>query len=131
MRLLLDTHFLIWLARDPETITAKEQAALTRAQGRLVASSISIWELRIKWNTRRDASRAGLVEPAEAIRFARAQGIDLADLTAEDCAATLDPPIDHRDPFDEMLLIHAQRLGARLLTRDRALAGHPLAWLVG
>jgi PIN domain nuclease of toxin-antitoxin system len=33
----------------------------------------------------------------------------------------------HKDPFDEMLLIHAQQLGARFLTRDRLLVDHPLA----
>ena len=38
----------------------------------------------------------------------------------------VDPPLPHKDPFDEMLLVHAHRLGARLMTRDRKLLGHPL-----
>ncbi len=48
-------------------------------------------------------------------------------LTPDQAAASLKHPTPHRDPFDEILLIQAQELGVRLLTRDRLLIGHPLA----
>jgi PIN domain nuclease of toxin-antitoxin system len=54
-------------------------------------------------------------------------GITLLDLDAAIAIAELVPPLDHTDPFDELLLAHAQQGGYRLLTRDRALASHPVA----
>lgn len=127
MRLLLDTHIVLWLARSPDKLNAAEQALLADVRLERLVSSATIWELRIKWNGRKsNASREGLMDPLAAIAFAEQQDLKLAVLTPIDCATSLDVPLGHRDPFDEMLLIHAMRLDAKLLTRDRLLAGHPL-----
>jgi PIN domain nuclease of toxin-antitoxin system len=128
VRLLLDTHILVWLAKRPEKLTAADCALLARPEAQFLVSSASIWELRIKWIGRRAAARDELLEPFEAIAFAEQQGFELAALAPADTATSLAVPLGHRDPFDEMLLIHADRLGGRLLTRDRLLAGHPLAY---
>ena len=48
-------------------------------------------------------------------------------MTMAHAATALDPPLDHKDPFDELLLVQAQEEGLRLLTADRLLARHPLA----
>jgi PIN domain nuclease of toxin-antitoxin system len=128
VRLLLDTHIFQWLAKRPESILQAEHALLGRPDVEVLVSSITIWELRIKWNSYHPrGDRKGVFDPADAIAFARNNGFELAALAAEDCASVLDAPVRHRDPFDEMLLVHAQRLGARLLTRGRAIADHPLA----
>lgn len=127
MRLILDTHFLIWLANTPGEVTAAEQRAINAAQSRHV-SAASLWELRIKWRLRdRKGRRKGTLDPAEALVFIDINRIGLISLEPTDSLFALDPPIDHRDPFDEMLLVHAARIGARLLTRDRLLRDHPLA----
>lgn len=131
MRLLLDTHVLIWLALSPQRLTAAEQALLAAASESALVSSVTIWELRLKWDRRGPSAREELLEPTMALGFAEQHGFELAALTPGDCATSLGQPLAHRDPFDEMLLIHAQRLGARLLTRDRQLAGHPLALAPG
>ncbi len=130
MRLLLDTHILVWLAKRPEKLTAADKAIFAKPEGRFLVSSVSIWELRIKWNGRRDSGREELLAPLEAIIFAERQGFELAALQPPDCAVSLDVPIIHRDPFDEQLLIHAQQLNAKLLTRDGRLADHPLAYRI-
>ena len=127
MKILLDTHFLVWLATLPEKITKREFAALELRSAPLIVSAISIWELRVKWHAydpkRRDKDS---IAPDLALRFAVANGFVMAPLEASDCVLQVDPPIPHKDPFDEMLLVHADRLGARLMTRDRKLFGHPL-----
>lgn len=129
MKLLLDTHIFLWLATSPNLLTASERALLTTRGIELVVSSVTIWELRIKWQSfHPSGDRKGEFDPAKVIEYAHRDGIELASLTAEDCAAVLASPVRHGDPFDEMLLVHAQRLGAKLLTRDRRLADHPLAW---
>ena len=48
-------------------------------------------------------------------------------LTTSHAARELDTPLNHRDPFDELLLIQAQEEGLKLLTTDRWIIGHPLA----
>ncbi|RZF64239.1 PIN domain-containing protein [Sphingomonas populi] len=126
MRLLLDTHFLIWLAIDPDEIRPRERALIGAAE--VIVSAASLWEMRLKWQKRdRHGRRKGQLDPALALAFIAANDMQLAGLSAEDCATMLAPAMPVPDPFDEMLLIHAQRLGVRLLTRDRQLIGHPLA----
>ena len=127
MRLLLDTHVLIWMSRAPDELSSAATELIARQSTRAFVSSINIWELRIKWNRTRAESREGLLEPMAAIAFAEQQGLELATLAPADCATSLQMRLPHRDPFDEQLLIHAQRLGAKLLTRDRQIIGHPLA----
>ena len=131
MRLLLDTHILVWIVQNDQKLTAADRVLLAQPNAQFLISSTTIWELRIKWNGRRATSRDGLLDPFEAIEFAERHRFELAALTASDCAASLETPLGHRDPFDEMLLIHAQRLDAKLLTHDRDLLGHPLVYRFG
>lgn len=129
MKLLLDTHILEWLANSPERLSLAESALLALEDTHILVSAVSIWELRIKWNSfHPSGDRKGNFDPVFAIDFAGHHGFELAPLSPGDCAAPLQPSMSHRDPFDEMLLVHAQQLGARLLTRDRHLADHPVAY---
>ena len=128
MRLLLDTHYLIWLAAQSDNLTQRERAMIDHAANDVFLSVVSLWEVRTKWHSfSPDGSRKGLLSPAEAQSFIADSSVSLVQITPADCIVELDPRPPHRDPFDEMLLVHAQRLGARLLTRDRHLRSHPLA----
>jgi len=127
LRVLLDTHFLIWLISNPDEMSQREHACISAPDTQLIVSAVSIWELRTKWNLRHArGSRKGNLPPEAGIDYAVTNGIDLVSLTADDAVAELEAAPPHRDPFDEMLLVHAQRLDAKLLTRDRNLIGHPL-----
>ncbi|WP_066663259.1 MULTISPECIES: type II toxin-antitoxin system VapC family toxin [unclassified Sphingomonas] len=127
MRLLLDTHILIWLARAPDRLNTTESALVARRGTRVLISAVSIWELRLKWDRSGETRRNELLDPQAALQFAEQVGFELKALTAADCATPLEAPLAHRDPFDELLLTHAQSLGARFLTRDRLVVDHPLA----
>jgi PIN domain nuclease of toxin-antitoxin system len=128
MKLLIDTHYLIWLASDPVEITNAERALLGQNSSQVYVSPVSIWEVRLKWEALdRNGTRKGVLAPEIAMAYIEEADLKLVPLTGADCAMTLDTPTPHKDPFDEMLLIHAQQLGARLLTRDRLLVDHPLA----
>ena len=128
LRVLLDTHFLVWLAAGAGNLRGAERAVIQGEDNEVLASAASIWELRIKWAKQGRRSRTDdKTDPERALTFADDAGIAIMPLTPADCAASLEVAISHSDPFDEMLMIHAQRLGARLLTRDRALLRHPLA----
>jgi PIN domain nuclease of toxin-antitoxin system len=127
VRILLDTHFLIWLAKTPEVITDRELAVMAGRDGPLIVSAITLWELRMKWaSLDRHGRPRGELSAEAGLAFAEHNDFTLAPLTPVDCVTTLRDPLDHTDPFDQMLIVHAQQLGAKLLTRDRLLLGHPL-----
>ena len=128
MRLLLDTHIIIWLILQPTTLTPAERAAIDAPEADLLMSAASVWEVRAKWLAARRSRRVWELSPSSLLAFAASNALTVAPLSAEACAAELVPALAHRDPFDEMLLVHASTLGARLLTRDSTLVGHPLAY---
>lgn len=131
MRLLLDTHFIVWLTDEPQRLSSADQALIFAPETELAVSAASIWEIRIKWESRFAAGvntgrRELSTSPDRALRFVTALGVQMLPISAALAAATLREPISHRDPFDELLLVQAQEEGMRLLTRDRLLAGHSL-----
>lgn len=129
-RLLLDTHYVIYLTGDVEALRPAEVKALEEASTPWLVSAISIWEIRLKWNAfNRFGARKGPISPQVALDTLQAASprFQFVPLRAEQPALpVLDPPIAHGDPFDEMLLLQAEAEGARLLSRDRNLVGHPL-----
>lgn len=129
MRLLLDTHFLVWLAIKPEKVDPVELAAIDRNVGNVFVSAISLWELRIKWQSRyASGERKGAISPASALIFSDAAGFSLLPLAPELPAAELAHPVANSDPFDQLLLLQAQEIGGQLVTRDQRMRSHPLAW---
>lgn len=128
MRLLLDTQILIWLVEDRKRLSAKEKIAIAAAD-ELLVSALSLMELRVKRRAeRRRGKPASIISPAAAIAFCNARRIAIHPFLPDDAAVELDDDPSHGDPFDEMLLAHAQALQARLLTRDDKLQRHPLAY---
>ena len=128
MKLLLDTHIAFWLMFEPDRLSRAEQAVVGNPGAALTVSVVSLWELRIKWNRRfTSGARKGPAEPGALLAALEQASIATIDLQPRECAAQLDPPLSHTDPFDELLLTQAQQGGYRLLTRDEKLAAHPVA----
>jgi PIN domain nuclease of toxin-antitoxin system len=128
MRLLLDSHFAFWLALKRDALKPGELAVLTDQANELLVASVTIWELRIKWERRFvSGTRKGEANPGDVLASLRLMGLGWIDLDAETAAATLAEPFDNRDPFDELLLVTAQERGLKLFTRDAKMAGHPHA----
>lgn len=127
MRLLLDTHIAVWAALNPDALTDTERHRLADPDAGLVLSAVVVWELRLKWHSVHiSGTRKGPIGPSAIIDFARLMDWDFLPLTADHAAQELTQPLAHKDPFDELLLVQAQREGLLLLTRDTKLLGHPL-----
>ncbi|MEI2638420.1 MAG: type II toxin-antitoxin system VapC family toxin [Microthrixaceae bacterium] len=123
MRLLLDTHTLIWMATDPGSLSKPAAEALVAPTNDLFVSAVSGWEISIK------RSRGRLVSPdVDAEMLARLRVIELP-ITFEHASAIGQLPDVHRDPFDRMLI--AQALVERLVvvSRDRVFDGYPVETL--
>ncbi len=129
MRILLDTHIATWLILDQSLLRPAELQLIRLADHDISFSAISIWELKLKWNSFFvSGERKGPIDPITALGLFRRLGMPVIDLEADILAAPLQHPIRHKDPFDELLLVQAQELGMKLLTRDSDLEGHPLAY---
>ena len=122
MKLLLDTHLLLWAAGQPEQLSAKARALLNNPRNELLFSVASIWEIALKRGLGRKDFR---VDPRLLRRGLLDNGYRELPITSEH-AVTIDslPPL-HKDPFDRILVAQAMVEGITLLTADPLLARYP------
>ena len=128
MRILLDTSYLNRLTTQPARVSDAERLILTNQAIQLYVSAVSIWEMRLKFQIRdRSGRRKSFFDPNVVLNMLEDQDVIFLPMTPSHAARSLEIPIAHKDPFDEILLVQAQEEGLKLLTVDRQLIGHPLA----
>ena len=128
MRILLDTSYLFDFMDRPGMFLDSERRVLAARGTDFYVSAVSIWEMRLKHHARhRSGARKSRFSPEDVVAALQDQDITFLPMTMRHAASELDMPLDHRDPFDELLLVQAQEEGLRLLTVDRRLVDHPLA----
>jgi PIN domain nuclease of toxin-antitoxin system len=119
VRILLDTHVLLWALVEPERLDVETRETIRSTVNEVLFSAVSIWEIAIKAALRRDDF---VVNPIEIVREAHNAG--LMELVLRSSAALLvaDMPLLHRDPFDRVLVAQAIAEPAFLYTADPRLA---------
>lgn len=117
MKLLLDTHILVWALLKDRRLTSKAQQLIQSPRNTIVVSSASIWEIAVK----RAAGKIE-VEPAEAKEAVIASGFEPLDVTGDHAVQVAALPTYHRDPFDQMLVAQCIVETAHLLTHDATLS---------
>ena len=118
MKLLLDTHIVLWVLRDARELKAGARAMIGHAEAVFV-SAASWWEISIK------AAAGKLpVEPERLQARALAAGFEPLPVTWTHALAVHGLPPLHRDPFDRMLIAQAISEPLHLLTHDAALAAY-------
>ena len=128
MRILLDTYYLYGLMAARGQFSETERRFLDEHDAQLHASAVSIWEMRLKYRARHaSGERKSPFDPNEVVVALKKQEAVFPPLTTSHAARELDTPLNHKDPFDELLLIQAQEEDLKLLTTDRWIIGHPLA----
>ena len=130
MRILLDSYYLYGLMAARGQFSEAERRFFDEHDAQLHVSAVSIWEMRLKYHARHSSASAralSAVGPNEVVVTLEMQEAVLLSLTTRHAAREFDIPLDHKNPFDELLLIQAQEEGLKLLTTDRWIIGHPLA----
>jgi len=122
VRLLLDTHVLLWAAGAPERLPAAALALLESDEHQLMFSAASLWEIAIKRGLGRDDFR---VEPRVLRRGLEEHGYDELPVASRHALALDQLPPIHRDPFDRILIAQACVEGVTLLTADAVVASYP------
>ena len=115
MKLLLDTHLLLWAADSLERVPVGARALMADLENELLFSVVSIWEVAIKSGLNRpdfqvDARllRRGLID----------NGYVELPISGEHAVEVDTLPLIHRDPFDRLLIAQATVEGFVLLTND-------------
>lgn len=121
MRLLLDTHLLLWAGYAPERLSAKARGLIEDTDNELLFSAISIAEVAIKFARGLPDFR---VEPNILRQQLIDNGYKELALSSSHAVAVASLPSLHKDPFDRLLLAQARVEGIFLMTADRAMRGY-------
>ncbi len=106
MRLLLDTHTLLWWLDGDRRLSRKAKALLSNAENDVLVSAASAWEIATK---ARLGKLPGATEVAADVgRCLAAQGFGTLDITVRHAQSAGSLASDHRDPFDRMLAAQTQ-----------------------
>jgi PIN domain nuclease of toxin-antitoxin system len=119
MKLLLDTHLLLWAAGNPGQLPAAALALIENPANELIFSAASLWEIAIKRRLGRNDFR---VDPRLLRRGLLDNGYVELPVTSEHALAIDTLPALHKDPFDRILVAQATVEGMALLTVDPVVA---------
>lgn len=124
MRLLLDSHTMLWWRADDKRLSERAQQAIESPEARVYFSSASIWELAIK------QAKGKLKLPVDLRDALLDEGIFEILVSSGDAFAAAALPPHHGDPFDRMLVAQARAEGLTIVTRDPRIAayGVPVLW---
>jgi len=125
VRVLLDTHALLWFSLDDARLSAGAKSAIMDRGNDLLVSPATLWEVAIKVSL-------GKYELEEEFtpffsRVLAAYNMTLLPVTVEHAATVARLPFHHRDPFDRLLVAQAICEGIPIVSTDRALDAYSVA----
>jgi len=115
VKLLLDTHVILWVAGQPEKLSAPARSLLTTPENTLFFSAASIGEIVIKRGLGREDFK---VDPARLRKMLISHGYTELPIAVEHALRVESLPLLHKDPFDRLLIAQAREEGMQLLTVD-------------
>ena len=127
MRVLLDTHVLLWWHDQPARLTETAYDAIHDLGNDVFISVVNGWEIQIK----AQLGKLTLSKPLHVI-FQEEQatnGFRLLPVTIEHVYALDSFPLHHRDPFDRLLIAQAHQEGLILVTHDPKLSPYSVSLL--
>ena len=115
MRVLLDTHILLWMIGESQSLSALARRILADEANELFFSPISIAEVSVK----RQKNATLMPLSPDDVRFgAEESGVRECAFGSSHAVALTTLPTHHRDPFDRMLLAQAKASGMKILSHD-------------
>jgi len=122
MKLLLDTHLLLWAAGEPERLSTQARGLIDDPDNELLFSAASLWEVAIK----RGLGRHDFKVDARLLRRGLLDnGYSELPIVSDHAVTTESLPPIHKDPFDRVLVAQATVEGITLLTIDSLVSQYP------
>jgi PIN domain nuclease of toxin-antitoxin system len=122
VRLLLDTHVVLWQLSGVRSLGVRAQETIAAAR-ELAFSVVSFAEIGVK------AAIGKLAVPHDLHAHIVATGVRVLGLSAEHGLAVASLPLHHRDPFDRLLIAQARHEGLTLVTADTRIRAYDVAVL--
>jgi PIN domain nuclease of toxin-antitoxin system len=122
MKILLDTHLLLWAAGEPRRLSRKARMLIENRDNELLFSAASLWEVAIKRGLGREDFR---VDARLLRRGLLDNGYSELPIMSDHVVATESLPLIHKDPFDRILVAQATVEGITLLTVDSLVSQYP------
>ena len=120
MRLLLDTHALLWWITDSTRLSAQARQSIAAGSNALFWSAASSWEVGIKFALKRlDLPASPDEYLPQHLELNAIERLSISERHAYRAAAL---PMHHSDPFDRMLVAQAQLEGLRVVSADPLLS---------
>jgi PIN domain nuclease of toxin-antitoxin system len=118
LKILLDTHLLLWWLGNSSDLSAQARAHISDPENTIFVSAVSLWEIWLK------ASLGKLRLPADFEEKMAAETFESLPLTATHARQVALLPWHHRDPFDRMLVAQARAENLILLTADNGVTAY-------
>jgi PIN domain nuclease of toxin-antitoxin system len=122
MKLLLDTHLLIWSAWTPRRISSAARSLISSTDNEVIFSAASLWEIAIKQALEKDDFE---IDARVLRRSLLDNGYGELSVSGDHAVAVRSLPLIHKDPFDRILVAQATVEGITLLTADPIVARYP------
>jgi PIN domain nuclease of toxin-antitoxin system len=123
MNCLLDTHAFLWAAFSPAKLGAKAKKEIRSAENRVCVSTISFWEISLKFSLGKIALEG--CAPVDMPDIAAQMRIEIIQPTPQEVASFYQlPKIEHKDPFDRMIVWQAIQQQLVLVSKDSSLHGY-------
>ena len=123
MKILLDTHILLWWLADDQRLPSQAAATIEDPDIDVVVSAASAWEISIKHAVGR------LEAPDDMLEAVAASDFGALAITAAHAVAAGRLPPHHADPFDRMLIAQAQTEGFTLVSVDKRFSDYDVELL--
>lgn len=118
IRLLLDTHTLIWVLDVNPTLSKNAREVIADGRNDIFVSAVTAWEIAIKRSLKKLELKGDYQQGLRLYRF------NSLAISAEHALAVEHLPPHHADPFDRLLIAQAQLEGLTLVTRDERFADY-------
>jgi len=118
MRLLLDTHALIWALGEPSKLSPGSRRLIEDPSNEIFVSAASLWEIAIK------ADSGKLQVPDDLERAIFAVGFQPLEIRFPHVRRLRGLPTHHRDPFDRILVAQAMHENLSIATRDGRISSY-------
>jgi PIN domain nuclease of toxin-antitoxin system len=126
MEYILDTHTVLWLARNAPQLSDKAKQAIFDQESNKFVSIASAWEIAVKVSIGKFILDGGV---AEFFRMVDENGFTLLPIKKEHLEITQTLPFFHRDPFDRLLIATAVSENMGLISADENIHLYDVNWI--
>lgn len=121
MRILIDTHILIWFLEGNNSLSKSRRQIIAASTNDVFVSIASLWEMAVKISI----GKLTLAQPlADVIKQIDLENIEVSAISPEHILQVSTLPFHHRDPFDRIIIAQAQIEKLDVMSDDKEFSSY-------